>query len=71
MRTGAATGTRVNGFDKTVDWWALGVLMYNLYFGLHPFDWWVDVHTCVCLCVFGHLTGDKEDILSVRAGATA
>jgi len=39
VRTGAATGTRVNGFDKTVDWWALGVLMYNLYFGLHPFDW--------------------------------
>ena len=38
VRTGAASGSRVNGFDKAVDWWALGVLVYSLYFGVHPFD---------------------------------
>ena len=53
VRTGAESGSRVHGFDKGIDWWALGVLVYELYFGIHPFDWQVVGLVTAVLWLFG------------------
>ena len=30
----------INGedYDKSVDWWAIGIMLYEMLFGINPFD---------------------------------